>query len=33
MKNEIVGSDKIIVYSLFLIVVFRLIALFLEIIV
>jgi hypothetical protein len=33
MKNEIVGSDKIIVYSLFLIVVFRIIALFVELIV
>ncbi len=32
MKNEIVGSDKIIVYSLFLIVVFRLVAVFFEII-
>lgn len=33
MKNEIVGSDKIIVYSLALMVVFRLIALFFGIIV
>ncbi len=33
MKNEIVGSDKIIVCSLFLIVVFRLVALLFKLIV